>query len=99
MKPPFRPQLRSATFGRPLLQTICLAAFKEDHLPYTHLDHRRLPVTMEAPHGSFVSGAWDTWPTTPFWRAGMDLAFPFFDTSTTLLAQRLFSYERERLVG
>lgn len=65
MKPPFRPQLRSATFGRPLLQTICLAAFKEDHLPYTHLDHRRLPVTMEAPHGSFVSGAWDTWPTTP----------------------------------
>jgi hypothetical protein len=29
----------------------------------------------------------------------MDLAFPLFDTSTTLFAQRLFSYERERLVG
>lgn len=53
---------------------------------------------MEAPHGSFVSGAWDTWPTAPFWRAGMDLAFPLFDTLTMLLALRLFSYERERLI-
>ena len=54
---------------------------------------------MEAPRGSFVSGAWDIWPTAPSWRAGMGLAFPLFDTSTMLFAQRLFFYERERLIG